>query len=149
MNFGIIKNLFREKFHVTVFRFQIKEDTLSKSIDEAADELVILPNDLRGARETIGKYPLDILFYPEIGMDPLTYFLAFSRLAPVQCTTWGHPVTTGIPNMDYYISSENAEPSNAQAHYSESLVLLRRFAMFCYRPEMPEKAFVPKTTHAA
>ncbi len=40
---------------------------------------------------------LDILFYPDLGMTPLTYFLAFARLAPVQCVSWGHPVTTGIP----------------------------------------------------
>lgn len=139
LNLGIIKKLFREKFHLKVFRFQKEADALTKSIDKAADDVVILPNDLVGARQAIAGHPLDILFYPEIGMDPLTYFLAFSRLAPVQCTTWGHPVTTGIPNMDYYISSENAEPPDAQSHYSESLVLLKRFSMFCYRPEMPEK----------
>ena len=139
LNLGIIKRLSREKFDVTVFRFQKEEDALTKKIDDAADDVVILPNNLAEARRTIAEHRLDILFYPEIGMDPFTYFLAFSRLAPVQCTTWGHPVTTGIPNMDYYISSKDAEPPDARDHYSESLVLLRRFAMFCYRPEMPEK----------
>jgi len=141
LNLGIIKKLSRQKFHVMVFRFQKNEDALTKSIDKAADDVVILPNDLAGARQAIAGHPLDILFYPEIGMDPLTYFLAFARLAPVQCTTWGHPVTTGIPNMDYYLSSENAEPPDAQRYYSESLVLLKRFSMFCYRPEMPDKPF--------
>jgi predicted O-linked N-acetylglucosamine transferase (SPINDLY family) len=139
LNQGIIENLSREKFHVKIFRFQGKEDALTKSIDGAADEAVILPNELAAARSIIAKHPLDILFYPDIGMDPLTYFIAFSRLAPVQCTTWGHPVTTGIPNMDYYISAENAEPVGAKDHYSEILVLLKRFAMYCRRPQMPEK----------
>lgn len=27
---------------------------------------------------------LDVLVYPDIGMEPLTYFMAFARLAPVQ-----------------------------------------------------------------
>ncbi len=139
LNQGIIENLSREKFYVKVFRFQGKEDVLTKSIDGAADEAVILPNELAAARSIIAKHHLDILFYPDIGMDPLTYFIAFSRLAPVQCTTWGHPVTTGIPNMDYYISAENAEPTDADDHYSETLVLLKRFAMYCRRPQMPEK----------
>jgi len=139
LNHGIIENLSREKFHVKIFRFQGKEDVLTKNIDEAADETVVLPNELDTARRIIAKHPLDILFYPDIGMDALTYFMAFSRLAPVQCTTWGHPVTTGIPNMDYYISSESAEPPGAQENYSESLVLLKRFTMFCRRPEIPER----------
>lgn len=139
LNQGIIENLSREKFHVKIFRFQGKEDALTKTIDGAADEAVILPNEFAAARSIIAKHPLDILFYPDIGMDPLTYFIAFSRLAPVQCTTWGHPVTTGIPNMDYYISAEYAEPPGANDHYSETLVLLKRFAMYCRRPQMPEK----------
>jgi protein O-GlcNAc transferase len=140
LNQGIIENLSREKFSVKVFRFQGKEDALTKSIDEAADETVILPNGMAAARSIIAKHSLDILFYPDIGMDPLTYFIAFSRLAPVQCTTWGHPVTTGIPNMDYYISAEDTEPPEANDHYSETLVLLKRFAMYCRRPQMPEKS---------
>jgi predicted O-linked N-acetylglucosamine transferase (SPINDLY family) len=72
-------------------------------------------------------------------MDPFTYFLAFSRLAPIQCTTWGHPDTTGIPNMDYYISSEKAEPPGAQDHYTEQLILFKQFPMFCHRPQAPRQ----------
>jgi len=140
LNQGIMEKLSREKFHVKIFRFHGKEDALTKSIDGAADEAVILPNELAAARSIIAKHPLDILFYPDIGMDPLTYFIAFSRLSPVQCTTWGHPVTTGIPNMDYYISAENAEPPGANDHYSETLILLKRFAMYCRRPQTPQKS---------
>ena len=107
LNHGVIKNLSREKFHVKLFRFLgEKEDHLSKAINDSADEVVILPKKLKPARQEIADHSLDILFYLDIGMDPLTYFLAFSRLAPVQCVTWGHPVTTGIPNMDYFISSD-------------------------------------------
>ena len=43
--------------------------------------------DLALAREQIARESLDILFIPEIGMDPLTYYLSFSRLAPIQLTT--------------------------------------------------------------
>lgn len=138
INHGIIERLSREKFHVRLFRFRGKEDHLSKEIDSAADEVVILPRELTSARKEIARHTLDILFYLDIGMEPLTYFLAFSRLAPVQCVAWGHPVTTGIPNVDYYISSKSAEPPGAQDHYSEQLVLLKKLAMYCYRPEMDE-----------
>ena len=34
-------------------------------------------------------------------MAPWTYFLGFARLAPVQCVTGGHPITTGIPTISH------------------------------------------------
>jgi predicted O-linked N-acetylglucosamine transferase (SPINDLY family) len=124
-----------------LFRFSGgKEDPLSEAINSAADEVVILPRKLKPARQEIADHSLDILFYLDIGMDALTYFLAFSRLAPVQCVTWGHPVTTGIPNMDYFISSDNAEPPGAEDHYSEKLVLPDRLTNYYYRPELPEES---------
>jgi predicted O-linked N-acetylglucosamine transferase (SPINDLY family) len=124
---------------VKLFQFPGRDDHLAKAIDGAADEVVILPTDLSLARQQITEHALDILLYLDVGMDSFTYFLAYSRLAPVQCVTWGHPVTTGIPNMDYYISSEIAEPLGAQDHYSEKLALLKRFVMYFYPPEPPTK----------
>jgi predicted O-linked N-acetylglucosamine transferase (SPINDLY family) len=139
LNLGIIKNLSREKFHVKLFQFPGRDDHLAKAINSAADEVVILQTNLAVARQQVTDRSLDILLYLDVGMDSFTYFLAFSRLAPVQCVTWGHPVTTGIPNMDYYISSENAEPSDAEDHYSEKLALLKRFVMYFYPPESERK----------
>ncbi|QTA91146.1 tetratricopeptide repeat protein [Desulfonema magnum] len=139
LNRGIIKNLSREKFYVKLFRFPGGESHLIESINEGADEVVDLPTEMKPAAEIIAGHSLDVLFYPDIGMDSLTYFLAFSRLAPVQCVTWGHPVTTGIPNMDYFISSELLEPPGAQDHYSEQLVLLKRLPVYYYPPELPEE----------
>ena len=71
-----------------------------------ADEVVPLPQDLASCRERIQAWSLDVLVYPEIGMDPVAFFLAFARLAPVQAVWWGHPDTTGIPTIDYFISSD-------------------------------------------
>jgi predicted O-linked N-acetylglucosamine transferase (SPINDLY family) len=139
LNHGIIEHLDRKKFHVTLFRFTGRSDELAKAIDQAADEVVVLPNRWEPARQAIAEKAMDILYYPDIGMDPLTYYLAFSRLAPVQCTSWGHPDTTGIPNMDYYISSSAAEPPDAQEHYSERLVLLDNFTMYCRQPRLSQK----------
>jgi predicted O-linked N-acetylglucosamine transferase (SPINDLY family) len=66
----------------------------------------------------------DLLIYPEIGMDATTAKLAAMRLAPVQAASWGHPETSGLPTMDYYLSAQALEPADAQANYSEKLVLL-------------------------
>jgi protein O-GlcNAc transferase len=67
---------------------------------------------------------LDLVIYPEIGMDATTAKLAAMRLAPVQAASWGHPETTGLPSIDYFLSAQTLEPPDAQAHYTEKLVAL-------------------------
>jgi predicted O-linked N-acetylglucosamine transferase (SPINDLY family) len=75
----------------------------------------------------------DVLIYPEIGMDPMSAKLASMRLAPVQAASWGHPETTGLPTIDYYLSAEAFEPAAAQAHYTERLIRLPRLGCFVQR----------------
>jgi protein O-GlcNAc transferase len=114
----------------------------NQSIDEKiysdfVGQRVCLPNNLVLAREILAALELDILLYLDIGMDPLSYFLAFSRLAKVQCVLGGHPVTTGITNMDYFLSSGWMESSDADEHYSEKLVILSRPISYFSRPALP------------
>ena len=82
------------------------------------------PKELREWVDAIAAQELDVLIYPEIGMDPMTVRLASLRLAPVQAASWGHPETSGLPTIDYYLSGEALEPEAAQAYYTESLVAL-------------------------
>ena len=131
---GVIANLSRELFEVYVFFGKKKSDVIAKFIEKNADVSVTLVPALEIARKQISECELDILFYTDIGMDPLTYFLAFARLAPVQCVTWGHPDTTGIPNIDYYISCEDFETVDAEMQYSESLVRMTNIPNYFYPP---------------
>jgi predicted O-linked N-acetylglucosamine transferase (SPINDLY family) len=125
---GLIKYLNRQKFRVILFDpAGTKRPQSSKLHRTYKDEMRYLPRDLFQCQEIIARENLDILFYPEIGMDPFIYFLAFSRLARIQCVGWGHPVTSGIRNLDYYISTTDMEPDNAMKHYTENLVMLKSF----------------------
>jgi len=135
LNHQLINGFPRERFDVQVYSFADIEDGWSKKIRQAADEFTLLPNNLIAARETISDAKLDILYYTDIGMEPLTYFLSFSRLAPVQCVTWGHPVTTGVDTVDYFISSRLIEPIDADESYSEKLVQLESMPASVARPE--------------
>lgn len=135
---GIINNLAKDKFELILFAFDWKDDSLSRLIAKSADELVHLPNDFKSARKIIARYSMDVVFYPEIGLDPLTYFIAFTRFAPVQCKK-GFGVTMGIPAIDYFISSKFTEPSNAAENYSEKLVQLDTLGYFIQRPTLPKK----------
>ena len=58
------------------------------------------------AEEAVLKLDLDVLVYPEIGMDENTWYLAMARLAPVQVAWWGHPDTTGLETIDYFVTSD-------------------------------------------
>ena len=67
---------------------------------------------------------LDILIYLDIGMKPKIQILSSLRLAPIQCNTYGHPITSGFKNIDYYFSSELMEIQNSKKYYSEKLINL-------------------------
>ncbi|MBE9031457.1 tetratricopeptide repeat protein [filamentous cyanobacterium LEGE 11480] len=82
---------------------------------------------------------LHILVLPEIGMKPEMTLLSNLRLAPIQCTTWTHPVTSGSAMIDYFLSSELMEPEDGQSHYSETLVGLPGIGIHHPRPAVPDR----------
>jgi protein O-GlcNAc transferase len=63
----------------------------------------------------------------------MTLRLASLRLAPVQCSSLGHPETTGLPTIDYYLSSDLMEPQDGDEHYTEQLIRLPNLG-FSYTP---------------
>jgi predicted O-linked N-acetylglucosamine transferase (SPINDLY family) len=133
------RHLRRDNFHLIAFVAAAAEDPIAAEIHRLSDQVVILDVDLDNARRRVAAEKVDLLLYCDIGMQPFTYFMAFARLAPVQCVTWGHPVTTGLPQMDYFISSALVEPEGAAVHYSERLECLPSTCTFaCYgRPVSP------------
>ncbi len=141
LNIGFIEKLARDVFEVVVFQYPGKEDELSRRIEVAADDVIMLSRRLENDQSLVAEQKLDILFYPDLGMDPYTYFLSFARLAPVQAVAWGHPDTTGLPEMDYFVSSSLLEPEGATEHYSEKLVTLPTLPTFYYRPEIPKRKY--------
>ncbi len=141
----ILRQMPCEKLSVSAFTFYDDDDPLWAAIAADVDNAVILPASLPRAREQIAKEKLDVLIYTDIGMEPLSYFLAFARLAPIQCVTNGHPDTTGISTIDYFISSEPLESHDASSHYSESLAALHGVLVDYDRPEVP----APLKPHSA
>ena len=80
---------------------------------------------------------LHVLVFLAVGTYKPTAATACLRLAPVQCSTWGHPVTSGIPEVDYYLSGALIEPENAQEHYTEELVRLPNLGISYPQPVIP------------
>jgi protein O-GlcNAc transferase len=128
LNLGRVQHLDRERFEVVVLSASASRDPIALAFEQAADRFVSLPREPGPARQLVVEQQLDLLLFCDVGMDALTYTLAFSRMAPVQCATWGHPVTTGSPSIDYFVSSELLETADADAHYIERLVRLPSLA---------------------
>ncbi len=134
LNLGRVKLLDRDKFHVTVIVLGHHRDSMAEEFRRVADRLVEPSGPLAAMRTQIAELNLDVLLFTDIGMNTTTYSLAMSRLAPVQCVTWGHPVTTGYQSLDYFISSDLLETRDAEIHYSERLIRLANLGTYYYRP---------------
>ena len=141
MTYGLMAGLPRDRFNVIAVTFLSEEENISSRIKDAADNVVFIPKDIQLGREAIAAQSFDILLYADIGMEPLSYYLAFARLAPIQCVTWGHPDTTGLETVDYYISNNLAEPENGQESYTEKLVRLD--GVQSWYPRMPRPEQLP------
>lgn len=135
---GFVERLDRARFEVTVIHGPGSvRDAVRDAIDAAADRAVILAGPLAAQQRRVADLALDVLFHPDVGMSSATYWLAYGRLAPVQFTSLGHPVTSGLDTMDWFVSSALTEPAGAEAHYSERLAKLARLPCFYPRPVSP------------
>lgn len=119
-----ITDLDRTRFETHVFVLGGKEDALSAELRTHADHYRRVDASLPEAAQEIRSAGLDILIYPELGMNGRSLALAAQRLAPVQCVAWGHPVTTGLDSIDYFFSSALMEPADGAMHYTEHLISL-------------------------
>lgn len=135
---GILTHFSRDKFDVTLIIRDLgnRKPSLKKQY-HLGDSFLDLPKNFIEARKKIAAERFDILFYADHCLNPLTYHLAFARLAPVQCCHWWFPVTTGLDTMDYYLSGDGDEPDNAQEHYTERLVRLKHRPVYYYRSSLP------------
>lgn len=133
---GMIEYLDRERFEIVLLRCPILpvEDPLAPVLAKLADQVIDLPDDLEKARDKIASIEADLIYFPEIGMEDLVYFLAFARSAPVQVMGWGHPVTSGIPNVDAFLSVADMEPENADEHYTERLIQTEGLSICMEKP---------------
>jgi protein O-GlcNAc transferase len=139
---GLVAQLSREQFDVYVINLPpVPEDEIAVWIRNHADHCITVDQSLEAARSQIAALGLDVLFYQDIGMESFGYYLAYSRLARVQCVSYGHPDTTGIPNIDYFISNDLYELAESAQDYSERLFLLKDLPTLAYYywPSVPEQ----------
>ena len=118
---GMLLHLDKTRFEVILYHTSPEQTAETRRARELVDHFIQCPGDW--LQRTCDDRP-DILLYPEIGMEPETLKLATLRLAPLQAAYWGHPITTGLPTIDLFLSGELLEPPDADRHYRETLVRL-------------------------
>jgi protein O-GlcNAc transferase len=130
---GWVENLDRKRFSLYGYYTGKKKDT---ETENARKCFVRFAEDIYSFEDlcrVIRGDSLDVVIYPEIGMNSMSARLAALRFAPFQCASWGHPDTTGLPAIDYYLSSDLMEPPDADSHYTEKLVRLPNLSVY-YEP---------------
>jgi protein O-GlcNAc transferase len=121
---GLVAHMDRRRFEIFIYHTGALTDEETAWAKNRADRFVQGPKRTRRWLQELARDAPDVLFYPEVGMDPATCALAALRLAPLQVAGWGHPVTTGLPSMDLFLSAELLEGPGAEMHYREKLVRL-------------------------
>lgn len=118
---GWVEHLDRARFELHLFHTGLLQDAETKRAAGQVDRLQQGLGDWTAWAKAVSDARLDVLVYPEIGMDATALRLASLRLARVQLASWGHPLTSGLPTLDGYLSAEAFEPEGAQQHYTEKL----------------------------
>lgn len=119
---SIVESLALDNFNVTVVSLADSQKNASYKF-ENVENLHFM--NVENMYNHFNKTPQDILVYTDIGMEPYSYYSGFLRLAKHQCLMTGHPVTSGLDTIDYFISGDTFESPNARDHYTETLIGLK------------------------
>ena len=137
---GILEHIDTDSLEITVVCSRSGSDKIRGEIRNPAIGVLPVARRFDQMLEAIRAARFDLLYYWEVGSGTASYFLPMFRPAPVQCTSWGIPVTSGMPQIDFFLSSELVESEEADGHYTENLVRLSTLLSYQERATLAESA---------
>jgi hypothetical protein len=73
-----------------------EEDVLWRQLLATANHVEYLPDNIGASVDRLRAKSLDLLLFPDLGKDPLSYFISYARSARVQASLhFGNPLTSG------------------------------------------------------
>jgi tetratricopeptide (TPR) repeat protein len=109
---GVIKGIDRSIFDVYLIFVSSRQvltvnDTVTQSLLGSVDSnnVLVCSGSIQYHQQQIAALGLDVLVFTELGMDHMSYMLAFARLAHRSVVFWGHALSSGITsaeNLDVY-----------------------------------------------
>lgn len=135
----VFEHLGHDHFEIRLYAIESGGSDLERYCASRADHVTVLSRNPMERASTIRKDNLDILFFGSnltAGADECTT-LALHRLAPLQVASICCPITTDLPNIDYYIAGHLLAPtSEMQPQFREKLVNIPGSGLcFSYGPE--------------
>ncbi|MFN0050470.1 MAG: tetratricopeptide repeat protein [Cytophagales bacterium] len=136
---GLLQQIDKQKFAIVLVCSLPNGPEIFRTVaEESGIEILALPDLIADAVSIVADANFDILYYWEIGTDATNYFLALSKPAKVQITSWGWPITSGLKTVDYFISNKNLETYDSVNDYTEKLVLFEKMPVYYYPPPVPK-----------
>ncbi len=126
-------------FEVSLIQLGPRRDAMTERLAQSADHFLFHEGTLDDLAQRLADGGFDLLLYPELGMDERIFALAALRLAPTQLCAWGHPMTSGLPTIDGFLSVAAMEPADGAQYYREPLVCLPGLGTAYPRPPPPER----------
>lgn len=133
---GWLKYCDRSQFEIYSYSLKAAEDLASVQFKGLSDHYYQFNSDFHAACRQIRSDQLHILVSLAVGTSIPMAQMGCLRLAPIQCSAWGHPVTSGLPEIDYFLAGDLMEPENAAEHYTEELIRLPNLGISYTPPEI-------------
>ncbi len=125
----LMETLDRGRFHLTLFSTVHRCDARAEHLRSLCDDVVSLKGlPDAAATELIRQHGIDVLMDTSGHTASNRLGVFARRAAPVQCTYIGYWSTTGLTEMDWFISDPHA-PAAVQTGFSEGLWRLPRIAV--------------------
>jgi predicted O-linked N-acetylglucosamine transferase (SPINDLY family) len=139
-----LDQLDRSRFHLTLFPTVRWQDARARHLHALAKgsiPLIEVPDEQ--AAERVRAEKIDVLIDTTGHTSNCRLGIFAHRAAPVQCSYIGYWSTTGLTEMDWYIS-DNAYSGGCDTHFAERLWRLPQHA-HCYLGDetLPESAWTP------
>ena len=125
-SFDFINSLLPD-YDLTLIHLGGKRNDLDTSIFNDVKNIIVKMSqyDLQLDLSPILENNFNMAFYLDIGMTVESIYLSNLRIAPIQVTGYGHPVSTFGSCIDYFIGGSEVENTNyAEQNYSERLVVI-------------------------
>lgn len=133
-----------ERFELHGFGLGGRQDAWTERWRQGMHSFVQCEQDIVEWVRALRAAELDAILFLDVGMEMESLALASLRLAPLQLAAWGHPVSTGLDEVQAFFSAAECEPDGADAHYSERLIRLPGFGSRFAAPTLtPARDSVP------
>ena len=123
--FNIVKSCHQRGIEIVLIKGPDAAKQYSAELESQASLVVQLYSNLDQSVRTLRNLNLQMLVYTEIYSSNVPYCLAHNRIAPIQVVLPGNLITTGLPTIDFFVSSEHMETENSFNQYTEQLIKLK------------------------